>query len=101
MRPWPPLLSFIAGSACSASPSTPPPAPPPPAPSTTAEIAASAPPPASAAPDPDPLAGPLTPDAIKSIIRAHFGQFRLCFENNLRTSPNLQNRVAVQFVIGR
>ena len=34
-------------------------------------------------------------------MRQNFGRFRLCYENGLRTNPNLQGRVAVKFVIDR
>ena len=33
-------------------------------------------------------------------MRQNFGRFRLCYENGLRSSPNLQGRVSVRFVIG-
>jgi outer membrane biosynthesis protein TonB len=34
-------------------------------------------------------------------VRQNFGRFRLCDENGLRSSPGLQGRVGVRFVIGR
>ena len=45
--------------------------------------------------------GRLPPEVIQRIVRQHFGRFRLCYENGLRTNPNLQGRVAVRFVIDR
>ena len=45
--------------------------------------------------------GRLPAEVIQRIVRQNFGRFRLCYENGLRTSPNLQGRVAVRFIIGR
>ncbi len=45
--------------------------------------------------------GRLPPEVISRIVRQNFGRFRLCYENGLRTNPNLQGRVAVKFVIDR
>jgi len=45
--------------------------------------------------------GRLPPEVIQRIVRQNYGRFRLCYENGLRTNPNLQGRVAVRFVIGR
>jgi hypothetical protein len=45
--------------------------------------------------------GRLPPEVIQRIVRANFGRFRLCYENGMRTNPNLQGRVAVKFVIDR
>jgi hypothetical protein len=47
------------------------------------------------------VGGHLPPEVIQRIVRQNFGRFKLCYENGLRTSPNLQGRVAVNFVIGR
>jgi len=47
------------------------------------------------------VSGRLPPEVIQRIVRQNFGRFRLCYENGLRTSPSLQGRVAVRFVIGR
>ncbi len=47
------------------------------------------------------LSGRLPPEIIQRIVRQNFGRFRLCYENGLRSSPNLSGRVAVRFVIGR
>jgi hypothetical protein len=47
------------------------------------------------------VSGRLPPEVIQRIVRQNFGRFRLCYENGLRNSPNLQGRVAVRFVIGR
>ena len=45
--------------------------------------------------------GRLPPEVIQRIVRQNFGRFRLCYENGLRTNPNLQGRVSVKFVIDR
>ncbi len=45
--------------------------------------------------------GRLPPEVIQRIVRQNFGRFRLCYENGMRTNPNLQGRVAVKFVIDR
>ncbi len=43
--------------------------------------------------------GRLPPEVIQRIVRQNFGRFRLCYENGLRTNPQLAGRVAVKFVI--
>ena len=45
--------------------------------------------------------GRLPPEVIQRIVRQNFGRFRLCYENGLRTNPNLAGRVQVKFVIDR
>ncbi len=45
--------------------------------------------------------GRLPPEVIQRIVRQNFGRFRLCYDNGLRTNPNLQGRVSVKFVIDR
>lgn len=45
--------------------------------------------------------GHLPPEVIQRIVRQNFGRFKLCYENGLRTNPNLQGRVSVRFVINR
>jgi hypothetical protein len=47
------------------------------------------------------VTGRLPPEVIQRIVRQNFGRFRLCYENGLRTNPNLEGRVNVNFVIGR
>ena len=47
------------------------------------------------------VSGRLPPEVIQRIVRQNFGRFRYCYENGLRQNPNLQGRVAVNFVIGR
>lgn len=37
---------------------------------------------------------------VTRIVRQNMARFRLCYENGLRTNPNLQGRVNVRFVIG-
>ncbi len=43
--------------------------------------------------------GRLPPEVIQRIVRQNFGRFRLCYQNGLRSNPNLQGRVAVRFII--
>jgi hypothetical protein len=45
--------------------------------------------------------GRLPPEVIQRIVRQNFGRFRLCYENGMRSDPNLQGRVTVKFVIDR
>jgi hypothetical protein len=45
--------------------------------------------------------GRLPQEVIQRIVRQNFGRFRLCYENGLRTNPNLSGRVSVKFVIDR
>jgi hypothetical protein len=45
--------------------------------------------------------GRLPAEVIQRIVRQNYGRFRLCYENGLRSNPNLQGRVEVRFVIGR
>jgi hypothetical protein len=52
-------------------------------------------------PGPAQVNGRLRPEVIQRIVRQNFGRFRLCYENGLRESPNLQGRVSVKFVIDR
>jgi Ca-activated chloride channel family protein len=47
------------------------------------------------------VSGRLPPEVIQRIVRQTFGRFRLCYEDGLRSNPNLQGRVAVRFVIDR
>ena len=44
--------------------------------------------------------GRMPPEVIQRIVRQNFGRFRLCYENGLRTNPELQGRVSVRFTIG-
>jgi hypothetical protein len=48
-----------------------------------------------------PVNGRLPPEVIQHLVRSNFGAFRACYENGMRAVPNLQGRVAVQFVIDR
>jgi len=45
--------------------------------------------------------GHLPPEVIQRIVRQNFGRFSFCYQNGLKTNPNLEGRVAVKFVIGR
>jgi hypothetical protein len=45
--------------------------------------------------------GRLPPEVIQRVVRQNFGRFRLCYENGIKTNPNLQGRVAVKFIIDR
>ena len=46
------------------------------------------------------VSGALPPEVIQRIVRQNFGRFRLCYENGLRSNPDLQGRVSVRFTIG-
>ena len=46
------------------------------------------------------VSGRLPPEVIQRIVRQNFGRFRLCYENGLRSNPDLQGRVSVRFTIG-
>jgi len=46
------------------------------------------------------VSGSVPPEVIQRIVRQNFGRFRLCYENGLRSNPNLQGRVSVRFIIG-
>jgi hypothetical protein len=46
------------------------------------------------------VSGRLPPEVIQRIVRMNFGRFRLCYENALKSNPNLQGTVTVSFVIG-
>jgi hypothetical protein len=48
-----------------------------------------------------PGVGRLEPDAVKRVVRQAAGQFRLCYEATLRTSPGLSERMSVRFIIAR
>ncbi|MEO7330445.1 MAG: AgmX/PglI C-terminal domain-containing protein [Minicystis sp.] len=45
--------------------------------------------------------GRLPPEIVQRTLRQNFGRYRLCYENALRTNPQLSGRVVVRFVIGR
>ncbi|MCA9597254.1 MAG: AgmX/PglI C-terminal domain-containing protein [Myxococcales bacterium] len=45
--------------------------------------------------------GTLPAEVIQRIVRQNFGRFRMCYENGLKSNPNLAGRVAVRFVINR
>jgi hypothetical protein len=45
--------------------------------------------------------GRLPPELIQRVVRQNEGRYRSCFQNGLRTNPNLAGRVAVKFVIDR
>ncbi|MEI9953189.1 MAG: AgmX/PglI C-terminal domain-containing protein [Pseudomonadota bacterium] len=47
------------------------------------------------------VSGHLPPEVVQRIVRQNYGRFRLCYENGLRTNPNLTGRVSARFVIGR
>ena len=44
--------------------------------------------------------GSLPPEVIQRIVRQNFARYRLCYENGLRSNPNLAGRVTVKFEIG-
>lgn len=45
--------------------------------------------------------GHLPPEVIQRIVRQNFGRFTFCYQNGLKTNPNLEGRVTVKFIIGR
>jgi hypothetical protein len=45
--------------------------------------------------------GHLPPEVIQRIVRQNFGRFSFCYQNGLKTNPNLEGRVTVKFIIGR
>jgi len=45
--------------------------------------------------------GHLPAEVVQRIVRQNYGRFRQCYENGLRTNPNLTGRVSARFVIGR
>jgi hypothetical protein len=45
--------------------------------------------------------GHLPSEVIQRIVRQNDGRYRFCYENGLKTNPNLQGRVTVRFVIDR
>jgi len=47
------------------------------------------------------VSGHLPPEVVQRIVRQNYGRFRQCYENGLRTNPNLTGRVTARFVIGR
>jgi hypothetical protein len=47
------------------------------------------------------LSGHLPAEVVQRIVRQNYGRFRLCYENGLRSNPNLTGRVTARFVISR
>jgi hypothetical protein len=47
------------------------------------------------------VSGRLPPAVIQSVVRAHFGVFRRCYEAGLARDPNLAGAIRTRFVIGR
>jgi hypothetical protein len=45
--------------------------------------------------------GGLPTEVVQRIVRQNFGRLRLCYEDGLRTHPDLTGRVATRFVIDR
>jgi hypothetical protein len=45
--------------------------------------------------------GRLPPEVIQRIVRQNFGRYTFCYQNGLRSNPNLEGRVTVKFVIAR
>ena len=80
-----------------------------PAPAPKSEVEVLPPPSASAsvqnaAPgkvDRKPGVGRLPPTVIQQIVRSHFSEMRRCYEDALRTSPKLEGKVLVRFIIDR
>jgi hypothetical protein len=48
-----------------------------------------------------PSSGKLPPEVIQGIVRAHYPDFRRCYEVGLARDATLTGRVSVRFVIGR
>lgn len=44
--------------------------------------------------------GHLPAEVVQRIVRQNYGRFRMCYENGLRSNPNLTGRVTARFVIG-
>jgi hypothetical protein len=47
------------------------------------------------------VSGRLPPELIQSIVRQHFGDFRICYEKGLARNPQLGGKVLTRFVIER
>jgi hypothetical protein len=47
------------------------------------------------------VSGHLPPEVVQRVVRQSFGRFRGCYEDGLRTNPNLEGRVTARFVIAR
>jgi len=47
------------------------------------------------------VSGHLPPEVVQRVVRQNYGRFRMCYENGLRSNPNLTGRVSARFVIGR
>ena len=47
------------------------------------------------------VSGSLPPEVIQRVVRQSFGRFRGCYEEGLRSNPNLEGRVTARFVIAR
>jgi hypothetical protein len=47
------------------------------------------------------VTGRLPSEVIQRVVRQSFGRFRNCYEDGLRTNPNLEGRVTARFVISR
>lgn len=47
------------------------------------------------------LSGRLPPEVIQTLVRAHFGKFRTCYEKGLTKNDKLEGMVQVRFVIER
>jgi hypothetical protein len=48
---------------------------------------------------PTSAAGRLPPETIQSVVRAHYGRFRACYDAGLARDPRLTGRVGIRFVI--
>jgi hypothetical protein len=49
----------------------------------------------------EPQPGRLPPKLIQSVVRAHYGAFRHCYEAGLGRNPRLAGRIGIRFVIAR
>jgi len=50
---------------------------------------------------PPSVSGRIPPEVIQRIVRMNYGRFRACYESGLRTNPNLEGSVTVNFIINR
>ncbi len=46
------------------------------------------------------MTGPMSSKTIKKVVRAHYAQFKYCYEKQLSKDPTLEGKVVLKFVIG-
>ena len=47
------------------------------------------------------VSGGLPPEVVQQVVRTNSSRFRLCYENGLRSNPDLEGTVTTRFVINR